>query len=158
MPADAPETVADLATALRRSAMDSLARREHSRYELLIKLRKKFPEADESLIDSVLDKLHLDNLLSDQRFTEAYVRYRKSRGYGPLYIRHRLKGCRVAHEIINEHLDESDPDWVEVLRSTLSRKSTGSALNLKDRQRLQRFALARGFSTEHFRKAGSGDN
>ena len=43
-----------LVTALRRRAMDYLARREHSRLELELKLNKAFP-----------DKHLLDHLLSD---------------------------------------------------------------------------------------------
>jgi regulatory protein len=149
---DTPAT-ADLTISLRRSAMDSLARREHSRFELLTKLRKKFPEADESLVESVLDKLQQDTLLSDERFTEAYVRYRKTRGYGPLYIRHHLKSCCVASETIDLHLDESDAEWVLMLRNVLERKRSGASPSLKERQKLQRFAQTRGFSYEQFRKA-----
>ena len=66
---------------LRRAAMDYLARREQSFYELTQKLNKKFPESDSDLLVEVLDILKAENLQSDDRFTESYVRYRKSRGF-----------------------------------------------------------------------------
>ena len=52
---------------VRLKAMDYLARREHSRRELALKLARKFPDSDE--LDRVLDTLAADGLQSDRRFT-----------------------------------------------------------------------------------------
>ena len=89
---------------LRRAAMDYLARREHSFYELTQKLNKKSPESDSDLLVEVLDTLKADNLQSDERFTESYVRYRKSRGFAYQHIRADLAGRRVSETIIGKYL------------------------------------------------------
>ncbi|MCH8264842.1 MAG: hypothetical protein IIC10_05535, partial [Proteobacteria bacterium] len=50
---------------LRRAAMDYLARREHSAFELRRKLSRKYPEADPQEMDAVLEKLRADKLQSE---------------------------------------------------------------------------------------------
>ncbi len=142
------------ATNLRRSAMDYLARREHSRFELRNKLQKKYPETQADLLDAILDKLTADKLLSDDRFAEAYVRYRKLRGYGPLYIQHYLKHCRVAPEVIGKHLQQDDPDWEIMLQTLVQNKLAGAVpqRGSKAHQKAQRFILSRGFSMEQMIK------
>ena len=142
------------ATNLRRSAMDYLARREHSRFELHNKLQKKYPETKADLLDEVLDKLTADKLLSDDRFAAAYVRYRKSKGYGPLYIKHHLKHCRVAPETISKHLQHDDPDWENLLQILVQKKLSGTLpqRGSKAHQKAQRFILSRGFSMEQMVK------
>ncbi len=71
--------------------MDFLARREHSHYELQQKLAAKFPDADHSVLLSAIERLRQENLQSDERFTEAFIRYRKSRGFGMRHIQQDLK-------------------------------------------------------------------
>ena len=46
--------------------MDLLARREHSRQELLQKLQRRVEKP--ALLEESLDSLVMDNLLSDERF------------------------------------------------------------------------------------------
>ena len=142
------ETAREEMNSLRRSAMDSQARREHSRNELFNKLRSKFPDSYHETIDTVLDKLEADKLLSDAHFTEAYIRYRKSKGYGPVFIRHHLSGCKVPTDIINEQLFFDDPDWLEILDRLVQKKfSAGKPQRgSKEHQKLQRFVLSRGFT------------
>ena len=65
---------------LRRAAMDYLARREHSIYELKQKLFIKYPDSTLEDLENALDELRSENLQSDHRFAECYVRYRKSKG------------------------------------------------------------------------------
>lgn len=148
-----------LKTTLRRSAMDYLARREHSRTELFDKLLRKYPE-QEALLSPVLDQLELDGLLSDDRFTEAYIRYRRNRGFGPLLIRQELRGKGVSNSLLEVHLDSGDPQWRESLHTLVERKSRGLGCLDKDtkaRQKLFRFCLSRGFSAEQIAKALRGD-
>lgn len=141
---------------LRRAAMDYLARREHSLYELMQKMGKKFPETDRELILEVLETLKSDNLQSDDRFTESYVRYRKSRGFAYLHIKADLSSRRVSDSLIAEHLLADDEYWqlaaerlvVKKLRHQKS-PSFGSKLHRK----LTRFLESRGFATADIRKA-----
>ncbi len=141
---------------LRRAAMDYLARREHSLFELLQKLSKKFPETDEELLLEVLETLKSENLQSDDRFTESYVRYRKSRGFAYLHIKADLGGRRVSDSLVTKHLLIDDEDWQVTADQLVVKKlrhqespSYGSKLHRK----LTRFLESRGFASNQIRKA-----
>lgn len=147
---------------LRRAAMDLLARREHSRAELVDKLRRKFAEQAEGveqLLPDVLDQLEQDGLLSDARFVAAYVRYRRSRGFGPLLIRQELRGKGVSSALLDAALAENTQEWLESLRGLIARKrrlasSAGDAQEArKARQKLYRFCLSRGFTSVQIEQA-----
>src|SRR5690606_7138195 len=77
--------ILDTPAAIRRTAMDLLARREHSYAEMLRKLRQR--GAATELAEIELDRLQEQGLLSDERFCEAYVYSRSQRGYGPVRLR-----------------------------------------------------------------------
>jgi regulatory protein len=144
-----------LALSLRRAAMDLLARREHSRAELLDKLQHRFPDA-EALFAEVLEQLTADGLLDDERFCEAYVRYRRSRGAGPLLIRQELRQKGVAASTLQAALDLSAPEWLDALRALLLKKSGGSlppASERVARQKLHRAMLAKGYPADIISRA-----
>lgn len=65
-------------------ALRLLARREHSRFELTMKLRQR--RVDARVIEDVLDDFEDKGWLSDDRFAEVFVRQRMDAGYGPLKI------------------------------------------------------------------------
>lgn len=141
--------------ALRRRAMDYLARREHSRFELFNKLSQKCTDASVEQLNAVLDKLVQDNLLSDERFVESYARGRIGRGYGPLYIRFQLRQRKVCEQTIDAVLRHDETFWKEALTDVVRRKfgdtdlpTRGSAEWLK----LQRFVQSRGFSVQQLLK------
>ena len=57
----------------------------------------------------MLDELEQENLLSDARYTEAYIRQRGARGYGPDRIRQELRqkgvdGCLLAEAMASSRL------------------------------------------------------
>jgi regulatory protein len=134
---------------LRRAAMDFLVRREHSFYELSQKLLGKFPDASAELIEQVLIRLKEQNLQSDERFTEAYVRYRKSKGFAYLHIKSDLVQRKVPMAIINAYLYEDDADWPEIALGLIS-KRLGDDGTLEygssQHRRLAKFLESRGFS------------
>lgn len=69
-----------MAKSVREAAMDLLSRREHSTCELQQKLvRKGYAEQE---VDSALQRLADENLLSDERFVEAFVHSRQTRAPG----------------------------------------------------------------------------
>ena len=80
-------------TLIRKKAMDYLSRREHSRYELYQKLSKH--NFERVLINEQLERLVNENLLSDQRYVEAFVHSRKRNGKGPVKISAELLERRV---------------------------------------------------------------
>lgn len=147
-----------LALTLRRAAMDLLARREHSRAELLEKLQHRFPES-EPLFAEVLDQLTADGLLDDERFCEAYVRYRRSRGVGPLLIRQELRQKGVEAPTLQAALDPSAEEWLATLRALLLKKSGGClppASERAARQKLYRAMLAKGYPADMISRAFAG--
>lgn len=136
--------------------MDYLARREHSLFELFQKLSKKFSETDKALLSEVLEALKSENLQSDERFAESYVRYRKSRGFAYLHIRADLAGRRVSESLIAKYLLTDDEHWQHTAEQLVEKKlrfQSPPSYGSKSHRKLTRFLHARGFSSEQIRKA-----
>ena len=104
----------------RNKALDLLARREHSVAELRAKLVAR--EFDADAIDATIDVLVQDGLVSDDRFTAAFIAYRVRKGQGPIRIRGELKQRGVTGELIAEHLEQADVDWNQLARSVRDKK------------------------------------
>ncbi len=124
-----------------------LARREHSRAELRSKLAAKgFPT---EIIDDALSGLDREGWLSDQRFTEMFIRARKERGYGPVRIRAELRERGIGDAMIAACVDMGDPEWVQRLeRANSKRFGSSRARDFAERARQMRFLRARGFTAE----------
>ncbi|MEZ0122892.1 MAG: regulatory protein RecX [Candidatus Reddybacter sp.] len=135
---------------LRLGAMNILARREHSRKEVRDKLLKKFDPSAE-LLDAVLDKLVVDDLLSDQRFSEAFVRWRVGKGQGAVRIRMELRERGVDGDAV---LRECDVDWFALAVEVAHKRFGASpAIDPKQRAKRMRFLQYRGFNGEQIRAA-----
>lgn len=135
----------------RRAAMDLLARREHSFKELIQKLSNRFEEED---IRPALEKLRDENLQSDQRYLEAYIRFRKNKGFGPLKIEAELYPKGLDSEQIRACLYAEDNDWAELCQQALVKRFTVfDKSNMKERAKCERFLMQRGFSHELIRAA-----
>lgn len=131
--------------AIRRSAMDLLARREHSYAELLRKLQQR--GASREMAEIELDRLQEEGLLSDERFCEAYVHARSQRGYGPLRLREELRQRGVAEGLIERELQSAERDWPALARVAFAKRfPEGPATDIRERARQQRFMQYRGFS------------
>ena len=155
---------ADSSKALRKKALDLLARREHSVGELQRKLqthvegRAKARNLDASVIDEVLEKLQDDGLVSDERFTEAFVRYRRNNGYGPQRIQAELRERGVSEKIAGIYLDFGEPQWFELASNVRSKRfGEDKPEDFKERARQARFLQYRGFTTDQARQALGGD-
>jgi len=141
--------VVDVATEtlknIRRAAMGLLARREHSYRELIQKLTKRFSEIE--LIRQTLDRLEKDNLLSNQRFTEAYIRARSNKGFGPQRIEMELREKGVSEQVIAVGMEEAAIDWVE-LAAQIKYKKFGDHVSSdsKSMAKVYRFMNYRGFT------------
>ena len=141
---------------LRRAALDYLARREYSFYELKQKLYTKFPTFEVELIHDVVGALRAENLQSDERFVESYSRYRKSRGFGYKHIRHSLCQKKIEHHKIDHHLIADDPEWVEIAVKVVKKKSSGRKydnIDIFERSKITRFMEGRGFMPRQIQKA-----
>ena len=153
-----PEDEKDFTAAdVRRAAMNLLARREYGRRELAGRLAAR--EYPAGLIDQVLDDLVGEKLLSDERFADAFVTARVSRGQGPVRIRIELEQKGISGETIERALADADIDW-NALAEEVRRKRFGRAApaNFKERARQARFLQYRGFAAEHIRGTADSDD
>ena len=131
----------------RDTALNYLTRREHSRVELHHKLSAK--GFDKAEIEYLLDELEAAHLLSDERFTESYIRSRQQRGFGPLRIKMELKQRGVAEDIIKRCLDVESVEWLKLAREQHRKRFGNEAVpKHKNRMRQARFLQNRGFSSE----------
>lgn len=139
--------VLDNPLAVRRAAMDLLARREHGRVELTRKLRKR--GAPDELIEAALQRLAEEGLLSEARYLESFIAYRARAGYGPQRIREELGQRGLARSDIEQALRDSGIDWFEQLRETWQRKFAGQLpADVRERAQQGRFLTYRGYSQE----------
>ncbi|GAB3462584.1 recombination regulator RecX [Azotobacter salinestris] len=137
----------DNPAAVRRAAMDLLARREHGRVELARKLLRR--GASPELVETALDRLADEGLLSESRYLEAFVASRARAGYGPLRIREELAQRGLPRQAIEQALRESSLDWAELLTDTWRRKFAGCLPgDARERARQGRFLGYRGFPPE----------
>lgn len=135
---------------IRVAAMDLLARREHSRRELRQKLQKRFQDSD--LIDEQLDRLAEENLQSDSRYAESFLRQRINRGHGPLRIRQEMRQKGIDDAEIEAAIAEEQPDWYALAEETYRRKFGGKPTeDIKEKAKRSRFMQYRGFSSDQFR-------
>jgi len=141
----------DMSVDVRMAAMDLLARREHSLLELRDKLKRRF--SDVSVIDDQLSRLAGENLLSDVRFAESYVRQRVEKGYGPLRLREELRARGVSGLDIDLALEALEIDWSQLASEVLRKKfGEDSPPDLSEKARRMRFMQYRGFAVEHYRQ------
>jgi len=144
------------AATVEAAAVRLLARREHSRAELVRKLGER--GAPGGLVDEVLDSLAARRLQSDARYAEALVSSRAGRGQGPVRIRRELAERGVAAATIDAALEGAGQDWFELARATRRRRFGGdSPAEWNERVRQSRFLEYRGFSSEQIRFALGGD-
>ncbi len=136
--------ILDTPVAIRRTAMDLLARREHGRVELTRKLRQR--GAPPELIDPALDRLTEEGLLCESRYLESFVSYRARSGYGPLRIREELSQRGLQRGDIEQALRECGFDWQEMLQETWQRKFAGHLpIDARERAKQGRFLSYRGY-------------
>ncbi len=137
----------DTLVAVRRTAMDLLARREHGRIELARKLRQR--GATDELIDSALNRLAEEGLLSESRYLECFIASRGRGGYGPMRIREELGQRGLPRADIEQALADSGIDWGEQLRELWQRKFAGQLPgDMREKAKQARFLAYRGFSQE----------
>ena len=125
-------------------AVDLLARREHSRVELENKLLKK--GFDESMVALAMDKLIENDLQSDDRYLEDFVRSRLLKGHGPVKIIQELGQRGIPEGKISAYLQTQEIDWLEQAKSTYLKKYRGnSAIDMQEKAKRVRFMQSRGF-------------
>lgn len=148
-------------TAVREAAIGLLARRERSRAELRLALKRK--SFDLPLIEFVLDGIEKEGLQSDSRFASAWVETRRRlspRGKAALAFELKQKGIGdgQAVEALSRYKDEHERDALrDLIGSRLSRWSSSSDDKQKMKQRLLGFLTRRGFAYEDIRAVLAND-
>ena len=121
-----------------------LSRREYSRKELSELLIRKYDDVE--LAEKELDRLEQSNLLSDERYAEAFIRYKYNRGKGPNTIRQELRLKGIQGEYSENLLNADEFDWHKSAENLYQRKyGTEKITSIKDKAKRQRFIYSRGF-------------
>ena len=145
----------DRQTALNK-AVACLARREHSAFELQQKLKRAGIAT--GLASEVVGDLQRQGLVSDQRFAEAFIRFRSGKGYGPQRMELELNEKGVDRSLISQAMEYSECNWERLAIDVRTKKfGTGQPADYKERARQARFLQYRGFTREQIRIALGAD-
>lgn len=126
-------------------AIRFLSNREHSREELIRKL-KPYAESIEE-IEEVLKKLQAKDLQSDVRFAENLVRRRAER-YGQLRIIQELKQNKIDSATSQELIEQLRVTEFDRAKELWERKFGEPASEPKELARQARYLASKGFSSE----------
>jgi regulatory protein len=143
---------------VRTAALALLAGRDFGRSELARRLaRRGYPVP---VVDSVVEALVAERLLSETRFVEQFIRQHAGRGHGPVRIRAELRERGVPEDEIEAGLEAAGEDWGAVAREVRRRRfGLSPPGDYAERARQARFLQYRGFSADHIRAAlGPGDD
>lgn len=127
------------------TALNILARREHSQSELTSKLQKRFPENLDD-IEDVIERLQELNLQSDERYAQMWFNGQVAKYRGPKRIQYesRQKGISERIETI---LNQTDVDWFQLALEAVSRRYPSGAC-YDDKAKIYRFLSYRGFGSD----------
>ncbi|MCU7555054.1 recombination regulator RecX [Alteromonas sp. ASW11-19] len=133
-----------------------LARREHSRNEILRKLAQK--GMSESDVTPVLDEFSEAGIQSDSRYAESRARALALKGSGPRKIAGDLAQHGVCELLIEEAIAAIETDWFTLAREVKEKKfGPELAEDYRARMKQMQFLQYRGFAQSHINYAVSGD-
>ncbi len=128
-------------------AVKLLSRREHSAFEIHNKLAQR--DFDEKEINQAIVELQQGGWLSDERFTEAYIRMRQKKGFGPVRISMELNERGVKESIIDDYLQADDDSWWQLLNQQYLKKYKNKSIeDYSDKAKRIRFLQYRGFTLD----------
>jgi regulatory protein len=133
---------------LRGRALQLLTRRDFSRAELRARLAADAGSPEE--LDTVLDTLQAERLLSDRRYASQRVIARAGR-YGNGRLRQELKHQGVAEEDIVAALPEGGDESARC-RAVWAKKFDRLPQSVEERAKQMRFLQYRGFSGDSIRR------
>ncbi len=135
---------------LRERALRLLARREHSRAELVRKLEQAGFDASD--IQPLLDAFEQKNWLSDLRFAESYVADHRARA-GSIKLAYDLRQRGVSDGIIEAVLSDNSESEIDRAREVWRKKFDVLPADAHERARQIRFLQGRGFSQSVIQRA-----
>jgi regulatory protein len=128
---------------MRAFAYRLLGRREYSIFELGQRLRRKWPAVGD--IDVLIKALVDENLLSDERYVESFVRFRLQRYQGPLKIQAALSSKGVSSALIVSELEAHSQEWPDLATEWLARQ-TSLPVDFDGKKKYYRRLVSRGFT------------
>jgi regulatory protein len=137
---------------IRQNSFRYLSGRNHSRFELKLKLAKK--KYDKMLIENVLTNLTEEGFLDDRLFAEEYIKSKLNRNIGPLKIKSELFKKGIDREILNAvFADSFDEDiaYEKALIAAEKRYSNLKGRTIDDKKiklKLYSFLTSKGFTAE----------
>ena len=136
---------------IRVKIMDYLARRDHSKKEILKKMTSKVSSLE--LLLTEIDKLEVEGYINEQRFAEDYVNARVFRGNGPLKIKAELRNKGINDNVIlAATLLHEETCVINAHKALVKKFGHINAESYEEIQKLklkkQRFLGSRGFSFE----------
>jgi len=133
------------------TALRILTRRDHSRHELALKLKRRdFSKED---IDYAISSCEEFDYINDERTAQVYIRELKRKGYGKKRIqlelnKKGLKGARI-QGILDETVSKTDElEGAERILIKHIKRFEREKDRFKKRDKIYRFLNARGFSRE----------
>jgi len=130
---------------VRDIAVRYLSRREYGIEELRRKLLQRGAKPD--IVEQLVSNFAEQNLVSDERFTEMYVRTRMRRLFGPLKIRGELRQRGIADHLISEAMQLEDDAWIDAAALWAERRIRVD-LDFAARAKIHRSLMNRGFNHE----------
>lgn len=138
---------------LRERALNLLARREHSRAELA---RKLAPHVEDEDLDSLLDDLEREKLLSNARYAEMLAHARSGR-HGSLRLKADLRDKGVPAEVMASTLAEAREHDLDAARAVWLKKFGEAPRDAAERAKQMRFLAGRGFPPDVVRRVVGGE-
>lgn len=145
--------MAMLEPSLKGRALRLLSGREHSRGELLRKLKPH--EREDGALEKVLDELQAKGFIDEQRVVDS-VLHRRAARLGAARIRQELTAKGLPQEAIRDAVAILQVTELERAREVWRKKFGVPPANASERGKQQRFLVARGFAAEAIRRVVSG--
>ncbi len=143
-----------------KESIKLLARQDYSRAKMRQKLKQRAVPAEE--IEQVLVYLVEKNYLREENYLEARAKGLVTKGLSPKSIQHKLhsEGLEVSQEKIQEFMsdkgvstDSQLEKLVQKKARTLSQEKLQSPEGRKERDKILRFLLSKGYSFSESKKA-----
>ncbi len=130
--------------------MDLLARREHAFQELVDKLLRRF--SDREMVKQQVHLLADENLQSDLRYAETFIRSKIHKYHGPQRIKAELRERGVDESLYNRVLNDSPVDWQGLLIELYENRYGDRPIeDAREKAKRMRFLQYRGFSFDQIK-------
>ncbi|OCG57360.1 regulatory protein RecX [Gilliamella sp. Imp1-1] len=149
-------------------AVQLLAQRDHSSYELSQKMIFFFAKKLQSTEDEYHDQLSTlkaeiqdvvehcinQNWINDAHYIEKYIVMRANKGYGKYKIAMELKQRGLSVDLSRQLLQASNINWGNLAYKQLLKKSKQiKAKNTNEKQKVIQFLIARGYTQNDIKTA-----